>query len=77
MLKMIRMLLPFMPALMIRDPTCPPAKEATAAGRMKRQSISVMEAYPKKPVSDEKHTIKVEEAAAMRKRLGKTTRLPV
>lgn len=63
--KMVRMLLPFMPALMILDPTCPPAKEATAAGRMNRQSISVMEAYPKNPVSDEKHTMKVEEAAAI------------
>lgn len=43
-LKMIRILLPLSRLLMMRAPAWPPAKEATAAGRMNFQSISAMDA---------------------------------
>jgi len=44
---------------MILAPACPPTKEAAAAGRMNRQFMGSMAAYPKKPVKEEKHTMKM------------------
>ena len=72
MLKAIRMVLPFIRLLISLAPTCPPANEAAAAGRINHQLMASMEAYPKNPVSDEKHTINVDEAAAMRVGVFKT-----
>ena len=58
-LKTIRMSPAFNRVLMILAPTCPPANEATAAGRMNAQLIDSVDAYPRKPVNDEKQTITV------------------
>ncbi len=62
---MMRMFFPFILVLMILAPAKPPAKEATAAGRIKTQLIFCMDAYPKNPVKEEKQTMKVEDAAAI------------
>ena len=59
------MLFPFSLVLMILAPAWPPAKEATAAGRINIQLIFSMDAYPKNPVKEEKQTINVEDAAAI------------
>ena len=64
-LKMVRMVLPLSRLLMILAPAWPPAKEATAAGRIKYQSTWPMDAYPMKPVNEEKQTMKVDDAAAI------------
>jgi hypothetical protein len=50
---------------MILAPARPPANEATAAGRINVQLIFDMEAYPMNPVKEEKHTMNVEDAAAV------------
>jgi len=47
-LKMTRMLFPFSLELMILAPAWPPAKEATAAGRINSQLIFSMDAKRKK-----------------------------
>ena len=57
-LKMMRMFFPFIRVLMILAPARPPAKEATAAGRINSQLIFSMDAYPKNPVKEEKHTMR-------------------
>lgn len=64
-LKIIRILFALSLELIILAPAWPPAKEATAAGRINSQLILAMDAYPKNPVKEEKQTIKVDEAAAI------------
>lgn len=51
---------------MIREPSCPPTKDATAAGATKPQSTSARTAWVAKPAKDEKQTMKTDEAAAVR-----------
>ena len=59
------MVAPLTRVLIILAPANPPAKEAAAAGSINHQLIVDMEAYPKKPVKEEKHTMNVEDAAAI------------
>jgi hypothetical protein len=51
---------------MILVPALHPAKKATAAGRINNPLITSIEAYPQKPVKEEKPTINVEDAAVIK-----------
>ena len=62
---MRRMVFPLIRELMMRAPQIPPANDAAAAGNKNHQLIFAMEAYPRKPVSEEKQTMNVEDAAAI------------
>jgi hypothetical protein len=64
-LKIFRMVAALTRVLMIPAPASPPAKEAAAAGSTNHQLMVDKEAYPIKPVKEEKQTMKVEDAAAI------------
>lgn len=52
-LKIPQIVFPLNRLLMIRSQVRPPAKEVSAAGWMKRQSIRPVEATPRRPVKEE------------------------
>lgn len=63
--KIWRTVRPFSFSAMMRDPSCPPAKEKIAAVRINLQSVSAREMWVIKPLHDEKTTMKMEVAAAV------------